>query len=360
MRSSTLLVFSVPLLATACGGGAVSDVLDSVSADLSCTIPQSQIVSGGPGIDGIPALHNPTFVRAADPGATYLRDDDRVMGLLIGETPFAIPLNILWWHEVVNLDVDDLHLAVTHCPLTGSSLVFDRSAIGNVTLGVSGLLFNNNLLMYDRDDPFSLWPQMLRGARCGTKTGIDLPMFPSFEMTWAAWRTMHPTTGVVGSQTGFGRDYQRYPYGDYDREDNGNLLFPIAVDARRPPKERVLGIPGQGNADVVLPFGTLNELGTRAAVAVSLDGRTVVVFWDRTSWSAAAFETELGGQTLTFQVADGAVVDDGGSTWRVDGLATGGPLAGQRLRPVADAFVAYWFAWAAFYPDASLWEGGAG
>jgi hypothetical protein len=360
MTRSHYLIPIIPFLAAACGADEVGGVSSSVTPDLSCTIPTSQIVSGGPGIDGIPALHNPFFVSPADPDAAYLRDDDRVIGLVIDETPYAIPLNILWWHEIVNLDIADLRLAVTHCPLTGSSLVFDRSAIDGLTLGVSGLLFKNNLLMYDRDDPISLWPQMLRGARCGRKAGTGLPMVPGFEMTWGAWRALHPATQVVSSESGFGRDYQEYPYGDYDREDNANLLFPMPVDRRRPPKERVLGIPGRSDAGLALPFGVLNDVGARATVPVTLDDRSVVVFWDRLSRSAVAFETQLDGQTLTFGVVNGRFVDDGGSTWRLDGLATDGPLAGTRLTPLSDAFVAYWFAWAAFYPEAALWTGVTG
>ena len=37
-------------------------------------------------------------------------------------------------------------------------------------------------------------------------------------------------------------------------------------------------------------------------------------------------------------------------------LAVSGPLTGRRLTPVAEAFVSFWFAWAAFYPDATLWS----
>jgi hypothetical protein len=354
MRVRFSAVFVLAVFASACGS---DEVLDP-PVSLNCSIPEDQIVSGGPGIDGIPALDNPTFVSGGDEAAAYLREDDRVIGLLIGGEALAVPLNILWWHEIVNLDVGDLQLAVTHCPLTGSSLVFDRSAIASVTLGVSGLLFRNNLLMYDRNDPFSLWPQMLRGARCGPRTGSALPMFPSFEMTWAAWRALHPATTVVGEETGFSRDYQLYPYGSYDREDNAGLLFPIAIDGRRPPKERVLGIPDASGAGVGLPFGGLDALGAVAVVALDLDGEPVVVFWDRASRTAAAFEARLGNETLAFEAGTAGIVDDGGSTWRVDGLATEGPRAGTRLVPVAESFIAYWFAWAAFYPDAELWTEG--
>ena len=172
-------------------------------SDLNCSIPNSQIKSGGPGKDGIPALSNPEFVFPDEPGAAYLREGDRVVGIMIDDQAFAIPLNIFWWHEIVNLSGLDTHLVVSHCPLTGSSLAFDRGPADDAEFGVSGLLYQNNLIMYDRNGPESLWPQMLRGARCGDRNGTELSMVPIVEMTWGGWTTLHPGTWVVSSQTGY-------------------------------------------------------------------------------------------------------------------------------------------------------------
>jgi len=38
--------------------------------------------------------------------------------------------------------------------------------------------------------------------------------------------------------------------------------------------------------------------------------------------------------------------------------AGSGPLRGQRLEPVAEAYVAFWFAWAAFHRQTTLWTNG--
>ena len=46
-----------------------------------------------------------------------------------------------------------------------------------------------------------------------------------------------------------------------------------------------------------------------------------------------------------------------GSLGRVDGRASEGPLAGRHLEPIADAYVAFWFAWAAFQPETVVWGG---
>ncbi|MEX2470935.1 MAG: DUF3179 domain-containing protein [Gemmatimonadota bacterium] len=312
-----------------------------------CSVNEDEIFQGAVR-DGIPALSDPSTSAAEDPDLDFLEPDDRVIGLAGGAGALAVPLNILWWHEIVNTRLDGRRIAVTHCPLTGSSLVFDTEA-ADADFGVSGLLYQNNLIMYDRVDGESLWPQMLRRAACGPLRGTPFTMIPSVEMSWARWRTLYPASQVVTSETGFSRSYRTYPYGGYDVKDSDQLLFPLSdrIDPRRPPKERVLGIADRAPT-VAFPFGWLEDLGGVAAV----NDQHRVVLWDEEGQAAMAYQRTLDGQTLGFEVEAGRVVDrETGSTWRVDGLAVAGPLEGRRLAPIAEAYVAYWFAWAAFHPD---------
>lgn len=322
-----------------------------------CSIPQSALLTGGPGKDGIPALTDPTFVRVGDGGLDYLLDTDRVVGFMVGSAAFAVPLNIFWWHEIVNLDEGGTPISITHCPLTGSTMAFDRSAVGGAEFGVSGLLFQNNLVMYDRNTGESLWPQMARGARCGPADGTKLDMVSVVEMTWAGWKSLHPDTRAVSDVTGFSRDYTNYPYGTYDTPSNARLLFPGTVDERRPPKERVLGIPN-GTGGIAFPFGVLNDVGSVAAISTAQTGETIVVFWDSAKDAAMAFRPTRDAGELSFSVVDGKIVDDQtGSVWAVDGVAVEGTLAGEELEAVAEAFVAFWFAWPTFYPEVEIWNG---
>ncbi|MYH49554.1 MAG: DUF3179 domain-containing protein [Gammaproteobacteria bacterium] len=148
------------------GGG----VAPSLPDDSFCSIPEEFIVSGGVGRDGIPALVNPSLVSSEHAEATYVREVDRVIGIEADGRFIAVPHNILWWHEIVNFDDFGRPFAVTYCPLTGSSMVFDRSSVEGVDFGVSGLLFHNNLMMFNRrldGAEESLFPQMMQGARCG-------------------------------------------------------------------------------------------------------------------------------------------------------------------------------------------------
>ena len=70
-----------------------------------------------------------------------------------------------------------------------------------------------------------------------------------------------------------------------------------------------------------------------------------------------AYSRTVDGTELTFAVVADQIVDsETSSTWRVDGVATSGPLAGTSLDPVAEAYVAFWFAWSGFEPGTTLWE----
>jgi hypothetical protein len=323
---------------------------------IQCSIPLDEVFSGGVDRGQIPDLTNPEMVDAGDPAAAWLLDTDRVIGLQVGGDWIAIPHNILWWHEIVNLtSLLNNRIAVTYCPLTGSSIVFSMGGVSRFI--VSGLLFNNNLMMLDGESE-SFWPQMSRGARCGPNDGESLRLIPSIEITWGGWKKLHPDTRVVSQETGFERDYRWYPYGLYE-ELNAPPQFDVPQpDRRRQGKERVLGVVGSSGAtSMAFPFLELADAGDRVAAQTTVDGLPTLVLWDADDASAVALRPELDGQSLTFEVRNGEFRDrETDSTWRLDGLAIAGPLAGRALEPIADAFVSFWFAWSTFERNTEIWR----
>ena len=327
-----------------------------------CSIDENQIYSGA-ARDGIPALTDPVMAVAGTAGAGYLTAGERVIGLAIEGQWFAIPHRILWWHEIVNLNLGDAQIAVTYCPLTGSSMAFDRSTIEGAEFGVSGLLFQNNLMMYDRRTNETLWPQMLRRGGCGPSKGSPLQMVPVVEMTWEGWTDLHPDTKVPAQDVENRQNFSlyRYPYGDYEQLHNEETLYPLPeIDSRRPPKERVLGIPSRSasGGGIAFPFDRLNALGSVGVVSWRGSGPSVVVFWDGPGQGAMAYYSVANGQEFSFEVDGGLIVDrETGSTWTIEGLAVDGLLAGEQLEVVAEAYVAFWFAWATFHPATQLWSG---
>ena len=339
------------------------------AADLQCSIPTAQIADGGVGRGGIPALSDPELVPVGASGTGYLDaqvaadPNVRVIGLQAPDgRPIAVPHRILWWHEIANFDFGDRKIAVTLCPLTGSSLAFDRTAVNGREFVVSGLLYLNNLMMAPADGGRTLFPQMSRGGRCGPDRGVELEQVHITEMSWEEWKELHPDTRVISSSTGFQRDYTDYPYGNYNNLGNSSTLFPVPrMDGRRPPKERVLGIPHE-DGGLAVPFVALENAGDVVVDSVDVGGEPAWVFWKTSARAAAAYRPEAvlpSGErrALSFRIDGRRIVDrETGSTWTLDGRAVSGTLEGAELAPVSEAYVAFWFAWALFQPDTEIWE----
>jgi hypothetical protein len=53
-----------------------------------------------------------------------------------------------------------------------------------IEFGVSGLLINSNLVMYDRRDGEMLYPQIIYTAINGQDQGRRLELLPAVETTW--------------------------------------------------------------------------------------------------------------------------------------------------------------------------------
>lgn len=158
-------------------------------------VPAEAILPGGPPRDGIPAIDRPRFVDAARSG---LAPKDRVLGLRLGREARAYPVRILNWHESVNDRVDGRPVAVTYCPLCGSGVAFDARVAGQeASFGVSGLLYNSDVLLYDRGTQ-SLWSQIMGRAISGPLKGTPLVSLPLTHTSWTDWRERARHARAVG------------------------------------------------------------------------------------------------------------------------------------------------------------------
>ena len=185
-----------------------------------------EIQAGGPPKNGIPALSHPTFVSASKADQS-LKAQDTVLGVEFNEAAKAYPVRILNWHEVVNDDVGEQPVLISWCPLCGSGLVYDPRADGRrYTFGVSGLLYQQNLLFFDRETE-SLWSQIRGAAVAGPLAGTSLRLLPVTMMTWRNWKEKHPQTLVLSFQTGYRRDYSRDPYRDFPLDRRMALVISV-------------------------------------------------------------------------------------------------------------------------------------
>ncbi len=275
-------------------------------------IAPSKIYRGGPPRDGIPAIDQPRFLSVAE-GEAQIQKDAWVLGVEVNGVSRAYPIAILNWHEIVNDRIGNQSFAVTYCPLCGSGVVF-RVGEGDQQhhFGVSGLLYNSDVLLYDRESE-SLWSQLLGRAISGPRKGEKLQPLAVIHTRWEVWRRMYPETQLLSRETGFQRDYDRDPYAGYS--DEAGLYFPVErLDRRYHPKERVIGV----EVDGVFKGYPHSELSRANTPFVDwINGVDIQVHYDAGS----------------------------GSGWITD-------LKGEHMVTVS----AFWFAWAAFHPDTEVYR----
>ena len=268
------------------------------------------IQGGGPPRDGIPALDAPRFIAANE--ATNLADTDRVIGLRIDDIAKAYPIRIMNYHEIVNDNFADRPVAITFCPLCGTGIAFDAVVNGVARrFGVSGLLYNSDVLMYDRETE-SLWSQILGQAVNGPSKGQELKSLPILHTTWADWRRRHPDSLVLAEPRRFGRDYNVDPYRGY--ADTKEIWFPVAQRDRRYPAKSVV-------------------------IGAVIDGQ---------AWAWPFAELPVNQKALTAPTGDIEVTLDYDAATRAARLTN---ADGNEI----PSFTAYWFAWIAFHPKTEVW-----
>ena len=240
------------------------------------------------GRDCIPSLPNVgppsgalAWTRPGEPEAAYLRDTDLVLGVFIDGVARAYPHNVLWWHEIANDSIDDIGFTITFCPLTGSGVGFSAGPASR-TFGVSGQLFNSNLVLYDHSTR-TLWPQLWMAPADGASDWLT--QFPILEMTWGRWKSLFPDTIVLSEDTGFDRDYLRYPYGDFRTNDADTFAATSpAPDPAYPNKAIVFALVDRetGSARGYV-HNDLNAVAVngRAVVNDTFNDRPVVITYER-------------------------------------------------------------------------------
>jgi len=341
-------------LLTACANGRIGD---------GWTIDR-RYIQEGEGEDDIPAINEPDFVSVGE--IDFLADTNLVIGIKVNDRIKAYPLSILNWHEIVNDEIGGIPVAVTYAVLSGSGIAFERlTAINRVQfeLGVSGLLFNSNLIAFD-EFPDNFWLQFTRRAVRGSilEQGISdkkLKEYPVIEMNWGAWQLLFPNSEVLTTSTGFNRPYQTYPYGDY-REDS-TVLFDLTVPLESLPrpipyKEKVLGVI-VGEDAKVYPMSLFPEEGHRI-IHDEFRGMPLVIIGSREKDLIVAYNRErTDGSISTFSIADSSMLlikDENGQEFNVFG-ETIDLESEENLKPVTSN-IAFWFSWAVFFPNVEIYE----
>ncbi len=302
------------------------------------------------GKDCIPSIDSPRYSNIGGNNLEFLDDDDLVVGVWDGSNYIAYPHPILDWHEIVN----ENDYSISYCPLTGSAIHFETSS----EFGVSGKLFNSNLIMYDRKSD-SYWPQMLLRSAAGKKQNERLNLLPLLETTWGSWKKLFPNTLVLNTNTNYNRDYNQFPYGDYKNCNShacpNYIYFPVEnSNDRLPAKERVIIII-DGNKTIAAP---INSYNVPTIIKKTLNNNSYNLIISSQDNIAMSFKTDKDLSIREWNISNGKIVlkeTSSGKQWDLLGQPVSGTSTNEEL-PSANSYIAYWFSVAAFFPNVEIIE----
>jgi hypothetical protein len=310
----------------------VSEPTVSLSYELSAL--EEDALNGGVPKDGIPSIDDPSF-GSVERGDQNLDPGDPVFGVELNGVAKAYPQYILVLHEIVNDTIGGDNVAVTYCPLTGSALGFHR---GDVEFGVSGMLVNANLIMYDRETD-SWWPQIHGVSALGEMAGWSLDEFRVTWTTWERWKNCYPDTQVMTEDTGSARSYGRDPYGSYNPRggyyDSNEFIFPPRNESdEQHPKEVIIGAR---TSDGAVGF-VKNALRDDHLLETTVGDTPYLGVYHHQLDSAWVYRNP---ERQSFQATESGYEGPDGTVYSADELP---------LEPV-NAFDVFWFAWYGYYPE---------
>jgi hypothetical protein len=272
-------------------------------------VPREEIRAGGPPRDGIESVDQPEFVAAGE--AHWVVPKNPVLGVAVGEEAHVYPIHLIEPHQIVNDRLGGASVVVTYDPLAGVPRAYLSDVDGRtLSFGVSGLIYNSNFLIYDRQTE-SLWVQFTGEAISGPMAGKKLSRVPIRQELLGTWLSRHPASQVLSRPNPTKIDYRYSRYTRYMIQDK--IIFPVkARDERFHAKELVLGVVVGGRSRAYL-----GSLVTKAGGRVEdeLAGKRVRL----------VYSTEHG--IFNYDVDEGVEVTE-----------------------------AYWFAWKAFHPDTEIWN----
>jgi hypothetical protein len=255
-------------------------------------------------------------VRRAPAEAAGISPDAGVLGLVLGGTPAAYPIEaVLMPRHIVHDTIAGHPVLVSYCALCRSALAFCAAVDGQrLYFKVVGV-WRRNMIMLDIQTR-SLWQQATGACIFGTYLGRNLALLPSENTTWKNWHNKHPDSEAAV-------EFAEARRGLLSREGmlaglkavTSRVMLPGMTDLRGlPPRETVFGVVVNGQSRAY-PQSRL------------ADGETFTDF--------------VGGVEICLRVDERA---DSLSVVRAD---TGKPIPVEKH---------WWLGWKEFHPGTAIWQ----
>lgn len=331
---------------------------------ITALVQAAAVAQTPPGMMPYTAILDPQFVPAS--GATFLQEEDILIGVARGNVAKAYPAADLAQHGSVNDQMPDAPIEVTWCGVCNTGAVFRAQIKGRLLHFDYDSMVGANEVHKDRETG-SRWQQSTGEAISGPLKGSVLELYPFVRTTWKEWRRRYPNTVVLKPLPGYDErmpNLSKRIQAVTLSSDGEAPKTAFGRDDRLRPKEVVAGLR-VGADEKAFPF---SQLRIARVVNDRVGGVPVLVVHQPSSDTTTAFEAQAKSRVLRFQAVDAdasSLVDlETHSKWNAYGLCLEGPLKGTQLKTLI-LMPEFWFAWSEFHPRTKVFtarnsEPGAG
>lgn len=299
-------------------------------------------IQGTPNKSLFPDITNPNFLVVSK--ETNIQDSDIVASFHVGDDYRAYPLKYILFHHIVNDKFGKKPVLISFCGICNSAAAYNSTLDGEtLSFGVLGVLYLNNLVMYDRNSD-SWWTQITGEAISGKYKGKKLTLLPGMELIkFSEFKKTHPKGKVLQPIAQYASSYELY---------NPNQFYETEPESQS--RDQVVGIEIREKSRAY----KITDVREKKIINESLNGWSLLIVSGPNDGGVRIFRRfiEENERILDFELKDGNLVDkQTNSTWNFNGEATKGELKGTTLdKP--KYLELYLFAWKDFYPKTLLYK----
>jgi hypothetical protein len=291
-------------------------------------------------------FEQPQQLGFADSVSNKIPPQRLVIGVLIGNSAKAYPIQLIGYHHQVRDTLGQTPIMVTYCTVCRTGRVYSPLVHGRPEeFRLVGMDHFN--AMFEDQTTKSWWRQATGVAVAGPRKGERLAELSSAQYTLGDWLRLHPGSAVMQPDPADSDHYANLAGYD-DGTIPGTLEHRDSASWQA--KSWVVGVIAGNNAKAY----DWTWLDTHRVVDDTI-GTVPVLIYRSDSVNFHSFNRMVSGQTLYFEfakrelLADNLVDSATRSVWTPDGRCISGTLKGQQLK-FLPSYQEFWHSWSQFHP----------
>lgn len=282
-----------------------------------------------------PLAINPTYRKVNE--IDFIKKGSLVAMVSFKDVIKVYPYQYISRFESINDQLNDVNIALTYCPITQSTLCWDRDyKNSSMVLRASGYLHKDNLVAHDAESN-TYWSQMRAECIQGKYAGESITTYNTIETKWEIVLEYFPNA-LVFTNTSIDSNIENRSYKSKQDVEIGDSVFGVIEESQK---------------GTITVFGFTYDMFQESTQIISknINGKKTIIIGNSDLHFMTSFIDDANVAYTAIQNQYPIIMKDNvGNQWNIFGIAVSGPRQGEQLQSPL-CFVAYYWAWQDFYDN---------